>query len=104
MKKPSTTSKNRLVCTLALGAALTSSAVVAAEIPAALPKPNATPPTENKVKVYILAGQSNMVGMGDLKGARPPYPSIYLSSDPAVIEGRMHAGTNRSKGACNTHA
>ncbi len=100
MKKPSTTSKNRLVCALALGAALTSSAVVAAEIPAALPKPNATPPTESKVKVYILAGQSNMVGMGDLKGARPPYPSIYLSSDSTVIEGRMHAGTNRSKGAC----
>jgi hypothetical protein len=73
---------------------------MAAEIPANLPRPDATPPAEGKVKVYILAGQSNMVGMGDLKGARPPYPSIYLSPDPAVIEGRMHAGTSRSKGAC----
>ena len=100
MKKPSTTSKNRLVCALALGAALTSSAVVAAEIPLNLPKPDAKPPADGKVKVYILAGQSNMVGMGDLKGARPQYPSIYLTSDPSVIEGQMHAGTNRSKGAC----
>lgn len=41
-----------------------------------------------------------MVGMGDLKGARPEFPSIYLSADPAIIEGRLHAGTNRSKGAC----
>lgn len=71
------------------------------DIPAALSRPDATPPiTDKPVKVYVLAGQSNMVGMGDLKGARPPYPSIYLSADPAVIEGQMHAGTHRSKGAC----
>lgn len=73
---------------------------MAAEIPLELPRPDDAPPSDGKVKVYILAGQSNMVGMGDLKGARPPYPSVYLSSDPAVIEGLMHAGTSRSKGAC----
>jgi hypothetical protein len=71
------------------------------EVPLKLARPDGTPPaTDKSVKVYVLAGQSNMVGMGDIKGARPPYPSIYLSADPAVIEGRMHAGTSRSKGAC----
>ncbi|MFK7910608.1 MAG: sialate O-acetylesterase [Akkermansiaceae bacterium] len=100
MNRSSKVSKNVLVGALALGVSLASFQAIAAEIPVALPKPDATPPAAGKVKVYILAGQSNMVGMGDLKGARPQYPSIYLSSDPAIIEGRMHAGTSRSKGAC----
>ncbi len=52
------------------------------------------------VKVYVLAGQSNMVGMGNIRGALPPYPSIFLSSDPAIIPGVMHAGSRRFKGAC----
>ncbi|MFK7912266.1 MAG: hypothetical protein AB8F34_16960, partial [Akkermansiaceae bacterium] len=86
MNKSSKVSKNVLVGALALGVSLASFQAIAAEIPVALPKPDATPPADGKVKVYILAGQSNMVGMGDLKGARPQYPSIYLSSDPAIIE------------------
>ncbi|MDB4749691.1 sialate O-acetylesterase [Rubripirellula sp.] len=36
------------------------------------------------VMVYILAGQSNMVGMGDISGATNMYSGVYLSSDPAV--------------------
>jgi alpha-galactosidase len=39
------------------------------------------------VKVYILAGQSNMVGMGDLAGARPQYGRVFYSADPAIIPG-----------------
>jgi hypothetical protein len=63
------------------------------EIPLNLPKPDGRPGNAGKpVKVYILAGQSNMVGMGDLGGARPPYPSVFLSADPAVIPGAMPIG------------
>ena len=70
-------------------------------IPLSLPDPDGRPGNPAKpVKVYVLAGQSNMVGMGDIAGARPPYPSVYLSADPAVIPGSMPFGTSRSKSAC----
>ena len=61
-------------------------------VPAALPRPDTTPPSDGKVQVYILAGQSNMVGFGYLQGARPVYPSIYLSADPNIKVGRMPVG------------
>ncbi len=65
----------------------------AADIPAQLLRPDGKPGDATKpVKVYILAGQSNMVGMGDLSGARPLYPSIILSADPAIIPGAMPIG------------
>ena len=60
----------------------------AKDIPAQLPHPDGKPGGATKpVKVYILAGQSNMVGMGDISGARPPYPNLFLSADPAIIPG-----------------
>jgi len=41
-------------------------------IPYPLPDPDSTPPDTTKpVKVYILAGQSNMVGMGEIGGSKP---------------------------------
>ncbi|MCU0784566.1 MAG: hypothetical protein MUF81_11100 [Verrucomicrobia bacterium] len=41
-------------------------------IPYPLPDPAATPPATNKpVKVFILSGQSNMVGIGDVDGTAP---------------------------------
>lgn len=61
-------------------------------VPSVLPRPNQTPPTNGKVKVYILAGQSNMVGFGYLQGSQPVYPSIYLSADPGIKVGRMPVG------------
>ena len=48
----------------------------------------------DKVQVYILAGQSNMVGFGYLQGAQPVYPSIYLSADPHIKVGRMPVGNS----------
>jgi len=33
-----------------------------------------------------------MVGMGDFTGARPPWPSVMLSADPAIIPGMMPIG------------
>jgi len=73
----------------------------AASIPLDLPRPDGKPgDTKKPVKVYILAGQSNMVGMGDVSGARPEFPTVFLSADPAVIPGEMPAGSGRSKSAC----
>jgi alpha-galactosidase len=70
-------------------------------IPLHLPRPDGKPGNSSKpVKVYILAGQSNMVGMGDITGAQPEYPSVYLSSDPSIIAGEMPVGTSRTKSAC----
>jgi alpha-galactosidase len=58
-----------------------------------LPKPSSqAPATDKPVKVYLLAGQSNMVGMGDIKGLKPPYPSVRLSADPHLVPGVMPLG------------
>ncbi len=73
----------------------------AAPVPLQLERPDGQPGNPTKpVKVYILAGQSNMVGMGDITGASPPYPSVYLSADPAVIPGEMPVGTSRTRSTC----
>jgi len=70
-------------------------------IPLQLSRPDGKPgATDKPVKVYVLAGQSNMVGMGDITGAQPPHPRIYLAADPTIIPGEMPVGTNRSKSAC----
>ena len=60
----------------------------AREIPAVLPDPDGKPGDATKpVKVYLLAGQSNMVGMGNLSGAKNIYTGVFLTSDPAAPEG-----------------
>jgi len=70
-------------------------AAQAATVPATLPRPDGKPADmTKKVKVYILAGQSNMVGFGMLSGAGPVYPSIFLSSDPAILPGLMPVGAS----------
>lgn len=62
--------------------------IVAQDVPAIIPDPDDKPGDASRpVQVYILAGQSNMVGMGDLSGAKNVYSGVYLSSDPAVPEG-----------------
>ena len=83
---------NRLNCAMLLGVSLFVASSTAAKVPAILPRPDMAPPSDGKVKVYILAGQSNMVGFGYLDGSRPVYPSIYLSADPGIKVGRMPVG------------
>jgi alpha-galactosidase len=79
--------QTRQITTLAVMVLLAGS-LQAAEAPVQLPDPDGKPGDATKpVKVYILAGQSNMVGMGDLSGAKNIYTGVYLSSDPAVPEG-----------------
>lgn len=63
----------------------------AKEIPLNLPKPDGKPgDPQKKVKVYILAGQSNMVGMGAVSGAKCMYSSIYLTADPDATLGPLN--------------
>jgi alpha-galactosidase len=94
MERKSLLSLVRALATLTI----TGLAVQAATaVPLDLPRPDGKPGFATKpVKVYILAGQSNMVGMGDISGARPQYPSIYLAADPAVIPGVMPVGQARN--------
>jgi len=81
-----------LTSALTLCVSLVCVSAIAADVPAVLPRPDKTSPSAGKVKVYILAGQSNMVGFGYLQGAQPVYPSIYLSADPNIKVGRMPVG------------
>jgi hypothetical protein len=71
-----------LVAALAL---LAVGSLAAATIPVDLPPPDARPPAKDKpVKVYILSGQSNMVGFGRVKGATPQYGKLFLTADPSA--------------------
>ncbi|HIK83075.1 MAG TPA: hypothetical protein EYF93_09280, partial [Planctomycetes bacterium] len=76
--------------------------VAAMDIPTQLPDPDGKAPDNTKpVKVYILAGQSNMVGMGTISGAKCRYTGIYLTGDPAAPRGVMgvyRAGTYKIDG------
>lgn len=63
---------------------------LAAGVPAQLPAHDNKPGDATKpVKVYILAGQSNMVGMGEISGAKNLYNAIYLTSNPDAPVGPM---------------
>ncbi len=82
-----------LVVALAAAVGGVETGIAASPLPATLPRPDGKPADMTKpVKVYILAGQSNMVGFGVIKGARPVYPSIFMSPDPAVVASRMPVG------------
>jgi len=62
----------------------------AADVPARLPDPDGQPGNATEpVQVYILAGQSNMVGMGEIRGAKNMYAGVYFSSDPVVSKGPL---------------
>lgn len=57
-------------------------------IPKELPRPNGAPPASDKpVKVYILSGQSNMVGMGDVSGGGKRWGSEFLNPVVSVYPG-----------------
>ena len=62
-------------------------------IPVDLPPPDAKPPaTDKPVKVYILSGQSNMVGFGAIKPANPQFNHIFFSADPSAREVLLPVG------------
>ena len=74
----------------------------AAQIPDPLPAPSDAQPDSTKpVKVYILAGQSNMLAMGDVGGDKPGTLETLTRKDmkfPHLIDddGNWRAGTTFS--------
>ncbi|MHC4313268.1 MAG: hypothetical protein ACYSW3_12475 [Planctomycetota bacterium] len=80
------TTNNRTRSALILAAValmLIVQSVAAKEIPTQLPDPDTKPPVTNKpVKVYILSGQSNMVGIGQISGGSSRWGKQFL--DPVV--------------------
>ncbi len=67
--------------------------VYAADVPTNLPDPDGTPADATKpVKVYILSGQSNMVGIGQVTGGGSRWGNEFL--DPVVS---VYAGPYDSK-------
>jgi len=87
------TTGKHAVSTIVLAAIVITSIVFSAaakDIPSLLPDPDGKPGDATKpVTVYILAGQSNMVGMGDLGGAKNMFTAVYLSADPAAPKGPL---------------
>ena len=72
---------------------LVATQATAAPIPVDLPPPADKPPTKDKpVRVYIMSGQSNMVGFGAIKPAPSHYMNIFLSPDPAVVPTALPVG------------
>jgi len=79
-----TRTRTKTLLTLAvLALMLIVQSTAAKEIPAQLPDPDTKPPVTNKpVKVYILSGQSNMVGIGQISGGTSRWGKQFL--DPVV--------------------
>lgn len=79
------TRPNRIVATFlltAVAAAFSMRPLAAAEVPAQLPDPDAkSPDTTKPVKVYILAGQSNMVGMGEISGGNTRHSLFFPAAE-----------------------
>jgi len=76
--------RNRTGIVLTLAAVATALLVlpaVAAELPAK------SPDTAKPVKVYILAGQSNMLEMGNVSGGNSRHSDFYQSADPDAAKG-----------------
>ena len=73
--------------------AATTFLLSAKEVPNPLPDPDGKPGDASKpLKVYILAGQSNMVGMGNLSEAKNRYASVFLTADPGAKYGDTYIG------------
>ena len=79
-----------LSATAALCAAATLALPVSAErLPAELPPVDLNAPVakDKPVKVYIMSGQSNMLGFGRIEDAPPLFDDFYLSADPSATDG-----------------
>ena len=64
--------------------------VAARTVPSMLPHPDGKSGHSKKpLKIYLLAGQSNMVGMGQLSGAKNLYTGMYYTPDPNTPKGPM---------------
>ncbi|MDP6061391.1 MAG: hypothetical protein QGH33_20950, partial [Pirellulaceae bacterium] len=67
---------------------------VATDIPKQLPNPDTKPPVTNKpVKVYILSGQSNMVGIGQVRAGGTRWSGV-TDATVSVYEGPWSPNAN----------
>ena len=67
-------------------------------IPEILPDPdNKHPDTNKPVKVYILSGQSNMVGMGDIWGGSTRWGKEFKNPTVSIYPGKYSAETDYDK-------
>ncbi len=75
----------RIVAMFLLAAAVMACPLVAAsakDVPAVLPAPDGkTGDASKPVKVYILAGQSNMVGMGEISGGNSRHSLFFTAAE-----------------------
>lgn len=76
---------------MALATCLTFSSVLARTIPIDLPPVDMDAPvaSDKPVKVYIMSGQSNMLGFGRIEGAQPIYSRVFFSPDPSARDCMM---------------
>lgn len=80
---------------LAVATAVIAFPTSAVELPGQLPEPDGrAPDTSKPVKVYILAGQSNMVGMGEISGGNRRHSTFFTSAEGGVagVEVSVYAG------------
>ena len=76
-----------LLAVVAVGS-LVFTAAAGKENPARPPRPDQKgPDTSKPVKVYILAGQSNMLEMGNVSGGNSRHSSFYQSADADAAKG-----------------
>jgi len=79
----------RRILLVAVVLAVLAPPAAAATVPNPLPDPDAKPPNTTKpVKVYILCGQSNMVGMGDISGGGSRWGDQFLDPVVSVYPGK----------------
>jgi len=84
-----------LACLALLTAALLAQPLPAAEVPDPLPAPsNQSPDSSTPVKVYIMMGQSNMVGMGDISGGGSRWGDQFINPVVSVYEGDYSPDAN----------
>jgi len=95
------TTRNRTRTALALAVValmLIVQSAAAKEIPAQLPDPDTKPPVTNKpVKVYILSGQSNMVGIGQISGGSSRWGKQFLDPVVSIYPGEYSSTADYNK-------
>lgn len=70
----------------------------------AIPKPDGKPAAPTKmVKVFILMGQSNMVGMGDIQGGGTGWRTALKKPVLSVYEGAYSPGADYDKLVANNY-
>ncbi len=79
--------------------ALLALPAVAAEVPDPLPDPDGKPADMSKpVQVYILMGQSNMLGFGKIKGGQTARSSTRSREEAVPLPGRRRRQLDRAQG------